>query len=384
MGQASARTIAGVAIAAFAVYLAIYYWPAIEGFLGLFASTLAPLVLGLVLAYPLNILMGFYERHLFGHSSHGVLVRIRPGISLVLAVLSLVVVVAAVVRLVLPQLIDCVRLLIAEIPIATGALADWLEERGALTPELVDGVTSSLDGVDWQGLAGSVAQTVMGGVVEVVANVVSGTATFFLALIFAVFVLLNKARLARQCTLVMERYLKPGVLERMRYVLAIADDCFHRFLVGQCTEAVVLGVLCALGMMLLGLPHPMMIGALTAFTALIPIVGALISGVIGAFLILMESPVQALVFLVFIVVLQQLEGDLIYPHVVGSSIQLPGIWVLAAVTVGGGVWGIAGMFVGVPLAACAYRLLRNDVYGLTPGRETRHPSLGSQDPQNPE
>ena len=100
--------------------------------------------------------------------------------------------------------------------------------------------------------------------------------------------------------------------------------------------------------------------------ALIPIVGALLSGVIGAFLILMESPVQALVFLVFIVVLQQLEGDFIYPHVVGSSIQLPGIWVLAAVTVGGGAFGIVGMFVGVPLAAIAYRLLKNDVHGLTP------------------
>ena len=155
----------------------------------------------------------------------------------------------------------------------------------------------------------------------------------------------------------------PGhALTRLRYVLAVADDCFHRFLVGQCTEAAILGVLCALGMLVLGLPHPWMIGALTAFMALIPIVGALLSGVIGAFLILMESPVQALVFIIFTIVLQQLEGDLIYPHVVGSSIQLPGIWVLAAVTVGGGAFGILGMFVGVPLAATAYRLLRNDVY----------------------
>ena len=152
----------------------------------------------------------------------------------------------------------------------------------------------------------------------------------------------------------------------MRYVLGIADDCFHRFLVGQCTEAVVLGVLCALGMFALQLPYALMIGALTAFMALIPIVGALLSGAVGAFLILMVSPVQALIFLIFIVVLQQLEGDLIYPHVVGSSIQLPGIWVLAAVTVGGGAFGIAGMFVGVPLAAVAYRLLRNDVYGVAP------------------
>ena len=129
---------------------------------------------------------------------------------------------------------------------------------------------------------------------------------------------------------------------KVRYVIGIFDDCFHRFIVGQCTEAVLLGVLCTIGMLVLGLPHATMIGALTAFTALIPIVGAFIGGGIGAFLILMESPIQALIFLVFIVVLQQLEGDLIYPHVVGSSIQLPGIWVLAAVTVGGSVLGVVG------------------------------------------
>ena len=122
-----------------------------------------------------------------------------------------------------------------------------------------------------------------------------------------------------------------------------------------------LGILCTLGMLVLGLPHATMIGALTAFTALIPIVGAFIGGGIGAFLILMESPIQALIFLVFIVVLQQLEGDLIYPHVVGSSIQLPGIWVLAAVTVGGSVLGVVGMLIGVPLAAGCYRLIKNDV-----------------------
>lgn len=368
MNQLSVRTIAMVAVAAFAVYLAIYYWPSISGFLALVAGTLAPLMLGLVLAYPLNILMSFYERHLFPSFAQGAIARFRPALSLVLAGLTFVAVIVAVVWLVVPQLVECVRLLVVELPVAASALADWLGQSGLITPELVDGAAASLEGIDWQSLAGSVASTIMGGVVGVVRGVVSGTATLFLAIIFAIFVLLNKTRLVRQLNMVMERYANERVLVLVRYVLGIADDCFHRFLVGQCTEAVVLGVLCALGMVLLRLPNPMMIGALTAFTALIPVVGAFISGAIGAFLILMESPVQALVFLIFIVVLQQLEGDLIYPHVVGSSIQLPGIWVLAAVTVGGGVGGIAGMFVGVPLAACAFRLLRNDVLGITPGR----------------
>ena len=366
MNQPTGRTIALIALAAFAVYLGIYYWPNIAGFIGLVASAVAPLVLGLVLAYPLNILMSFYERHFLPGSKNSLVTRVRPLASLAAAVVTLVGIVAAVVVLVFPQLVDCVRLLAGELPVALSALGSWLESAGVLTPAFIDRATASLEAFDWKAGVSSAASVIMSGVVDVVAGIASGTANFVLAFVFALFVLLSKRRLAAQGNLVLERYLPERALARVRYVLGIANDCFHRFLVGQCTEAAILGVLCAAGMLVLGLPHPMMIGALTAFMALIPIVGALLSGVIGAFLILMESPIQALVFLVFIVVLQQLEGDFIYPHVVGSSIQLPGIWVLAAVTVGGGAFGIVGMFVGVPLAAIAYRLLKNDVHGLTP------------------
>lgn len=366
MEHASAKTIATVALAAFAVYLGIYYWPTIERFIGLIASSLAPIALGFVLAYPLNILMSFFERHLLPGSAHPVVQRLRPLASLVIAVAALAGIVAAVVVLVVPQLLDCIRLLVSEVPVALSALGAWLEEAGILTPETLDAAADSLAAFDWKAGVGDAAQLVMHGVVGAVSGIASGVATFVLAFVFALFVLLGKHKLSGQFNLVLERYLPGRALGRVRYVAGIVDDCFHRFLVGQCTEAAILGVLCALGMVLLGLPHPMMIGALTAFMALIPIVGALLSGIIGAFLILMESPLQALVFLVFIIVLQQLEGDLIYPHVVGSSIQLPGIWVLAAVTVGGGAFGIAGIFVGVPLAAVVYRLIRNDVYARRP------------------
>ena len=376
MNQSRVRTIVAVAVAAFTVYLAIYYWPAIEGFIGLIASALVPLLLGLVLAYPLNILMRFYERHLLPRSESAFVAKARPIVGLVASIATLVVVIVAAIMLVVPQLIECVRLLVDELPVAMATLVSWLEASDVLTQETIDSLTASLESFDWQTGVSGAAQAIMAGVVDVVAGVASGTANFVLAFVFALFFLLSRDRLAVQVNLVMERYVPARALARIRYVLGIADDCFHRFLVGQCTEAVILGVLCALGMLVLGLPHPWMIGALTAFMALIPIVGALLSGVIGAFLILMESPVQALVFLVFIVVLQQLEGDLIYPHVVGSSIQLPGIWVLAAVTVGGGAFGIAGMFVGVPLAAIAYRLLRNDVYRLGPLFEDGGKELG--------
>ena len=177
-------------------------------------------------------------------------------------------IVAAVVVLVVPQLIECVKLLIDEVPVAAVALFDWLEESDLITPDLVNSVTASLEAFDWRTRASELAGVVMSGVVGAVSGVVSGTATFFLAVIFSIFVLLNKRRLAIQRDLIMERYLSAQTLSRVRYVLGIADDCFHRFLVGQCTEAVVLGVLCALGMFALQLPYALMIGALTAFMAL--------------------------------------------------------------------------------------------------------------------
>ena len=253
MNQPSIRTVVALAIAAFSVYLAIYYWPNIAGFIGLILQAVAPLVYGAVLAYPLNILMSFYERHMLPKSSSRVVARVRPGLSLVAALLTLVAVVAIVLRLVVPQLIDCVRLLIDELPVALQALFSWLEESNLITPAVVESVTESLGALDWQSHASSLATTVMSGVVGAVSGVVSGTATFVLAFIFALFILLNKKALARQRDLLMERYLPASTLARVRYVLGIADDCFHRFLVGQCTEAVVLGALCALGMFLLGL-----------------------------------------------------------------------------------------------------------------------------------
>ena len=167
----------------------------------------------------------------------------------------------------------------------------------------------------------------------------------------------------------MRCYLSEKIWGRVEYFLDVLNDCFHRYIVGQCTEAVILGALCAVGMGLLRLPYAMMIGALVAFTALIPVAGAYIGAGVGAFMILTVDPFKALVFIVFLVILQQLEGNLIYPKVVGSSMGLPGIWVLAAVTVGGGIAGVLGMLIGVPLAATFYRILRDDVKKRMPEPE---------------
>lgn len=369
------RTLVKIALAAFALFLAIYYWPAMARFLGLLLSACLPLLLGLCFAYLINILMSFYERHFFPASQRRAILKMRPGLCLTLAILTLLGIFAFIVGMVAPQLAACFRLLIAEIPAGAEQLLNWLASRDILTPERIAEVEASLSNLNWQTWLENVAPTVMTGFLGAIGSVVSGTTTVFIALIFAIFTLLGKRRLFAQCARLLERYLSERRRGQVRYVSGILNDCFHRFIVGQCTEAVLLGALCALGMLLFGMPHALMIGALTAFTALVPIVGAFIGGAIGAFLLLMESPAQALLFLVFIVVLQQLEGNLIYPHVVGSSLQLPSMWVLAAVTVGGGVLGILGTFLGVPLAASGYRLLKNDVNKRSPWHSP--PSAGA-------
>jgi predicted PurR-regulated permease PerM len=228
---------------------------------------------------------------------------------------------------------------------------------------------TALESIDWRSRIGQIVELVstsLGSVVDVlyaaISSVFSVLVTSLVGLIFAVYVLVSKENLRRQWLKLTGRYLPEIWHKRLNYVLATVNDCFHRYIVGQCLEAVILGVLCAVGMWILRLPYAAMVGALIAFTALIPVAGAYIGAGVGAFMILTVSPMKALLFLVFIVVLQQLEGNIIYPRVVGSSIGLPGIWVLAAVTIGGGIMGIAGMLLGVPVTAALYRILQEDLH----------------------
>lgn len=206
---------------------------------------------------------------------------------------------------------------------------------------------------------------VMSSVVSVVSSVFSGIVTVLVALIFSIYLLLDKEKIISQVKRLISTYIPNGD-KKIFYVLHTLNDSFHRFIVGQCTEAVVLGVLCMIGMAVFRFPYAMMIGVLIGFTALIPVAGAYIGAGVGAFMILTESPIQAVLFLIFIVVLQQVEGNLIYPKVVGNSIGLPGIWVLAAITIGGGLMGVMGMLLAVPIVATIYRLLQADVRKRNP------------------
>ena len=351
----------------FVLYLGIHYWSSAAALAKLMLSAGFPLILGGAIAYVVNILMSSYEKRYQFTGKLAFLMKARRPVCLLGAYVTLVAVVVMVVWLVLPQLVDAVQLIIAELPGFISEVLDWVEQWGLLSPE----VLSRLEAIDWQNTLNQVFAFVTSGigsvmdvVVSTVSSVFSGLVTTLVAVIFSVYLLSSKEKMGKQFHWLADHYLKPEWYQKLRYFIWVVDDCFHRYIVGQCIEAVILGSLCALGMVIFKMPYATMVGALTAFTALIPVAGAYIGASVGAFMILTVDPFKALMFLVFIVVLQQLEGNLIYPKVVGSSMGLPGIWVLAAVTVGGGIMGIMGMFLGVPLAGAAYRVSRDDVNGL--------------------
>ena len=353
-----------VGVSIFVLYLAVHYWQTAADLVSDLVGASLPLIIGGVVAYLVNILMSNYERRWKDNPKKPEMKKLRRPVCMLLAFLTLIAIVALVFGLIIPQLVDCVGLIIAELPGVMADAIDLAEEWKLFSPE----VLSSLEAIDWNAQIAKLAGIVTSGIGDVVSLVVSAVSSVFsflvtalLSLIFSIYLLSGKEALAAQVDRLAKRYVGNRLYGKLVYFLHTLDDCFHRYIVGQCTEAVILGALCAVGMGILRLPYGLMVGALVAFTALIPVAGAYIGAGVGAFMILTVDPMKALIFLIFIAVLQQLEGNLIYPKVVGSSMGLPGIWVLAAVTVGGGLAGIVGMLLGVPLAAALYRIIRDDV-----------------------
>lgn len=352
----------GITGALILVFVVIRYWANLEGFLALALGAALPLIIGCVMAYVINILMCFYEKWYVRIFKVEVARKIRRVVCLILAFLSLGGIVFLITNLVLPELVNCIASFIRLIPGALNMLVDFVGEEQILTyfPQLKEGFDISAQ-------TEQLIRTVIGGVggavdsiVSAVTSVVSVVVNVVIGLIFSLYVLIEKEKLGAQCRTLVSTYLSK-ISDKIFYVTKVFDESFHSFIVGQCIEAVVLGGLCVAGMLILQFPYAVMIGVFIGFTALIPIAGAYIGAVVGAIMILTVSPLQALQFLVFVVILQQVEGNLIYPKVVGQSIGLPGIWVLTAITIGGGVLGVGGMLLAVPIFAAVYRLIREDV-----------------------
>ncbi len=359
------KTCFRIAVSIFLLYLAVTYWTTAAGLLSTAFAAALPLLLGCGIAYVINIPMTFYEKHYFTKSTHPMAAATRRPVCMIAAFLTILAAAALIIGLVVPQLGECIRLILAEFPGLMEKAVTYAKDQ-KLMPEKV---LQPLLEIDWKSqLSGIIEKlgsglgNVVGGVISVVASVFSGIVTALISIIFSMYLLISKDTLCEETNRLLRRIANGKWNEKIHYVTSILNDSFRRYIVGQCTEAVILGVLCTVGMLIFRFPYALMIGALVAFTALIPVAGAYIGAGVGAFMILTESPMQALLFLVFILILQQVEGNLIYPKVVGTSIGLPGLWVLAAVTIGGGISGVLGMLLGVPIAAALYRILREDLH----------------------
>lgn len=355
------------------LFLITQYWNTFMGIVKVAFGAASPLLLGCIIAYIVNILMEFFESHLSRLSERFSLRKWQRPFCMILAFISIIFIIFLVIRMIVPELINCVQILVEEVPDALTAGVKWLEENEYVN-QFFQGENSliQLDQINWRDSITKIIDalyTGLGGAMGVAANIVSSVfstlVTALVALIFSIYLLIGKERIGNQFKVLANYYLPSKIVAKISYFIGVLDNVFHNFIVGQCTEAVILGVLCMIGMLILQLPYAAMIGCLIGFTALIPVAGAYIGAVVGAFMIFTVSPIQSVVFLVYLTILQQLEGNLIYPRVVGSSIGLPGVWVLAAVTVGGGVMGIGGMLLGVPLAATLYKLIDNDIHKNT-------------------
>lgn len=354
---------AGITIVA--IYLACTYWHTLAHAVGVALGAASPLLLGAAIAYVANILMSFYERNFFPKSRKSAVKKLRRPVCMALAFVTVGAMVVWLISTVLPELVKGVEMIVAALPSALSKAYAWLDEElqvGELLQEL--NLTFPGADFDWKKTisdAMNIVMTGVSGVVGVAASAVTGVVStvvqVFLALVFAIYIMAGKEKLAAQCQRVSRTFIGERFTARALYILRVLDDSFHAFIVGQCTEALILGAMCFLGMMIFGFHNALTISMMVGFTALIPIAGAYIAGVAGAFMLFVESPLSALLFVIYLVILQQIEGNLVFPRVVGSSIGLPGVWVLAAVTIGGGVLGIPGMLIGVPLASALYRLL---------------------------
>ena len=349
-----------------AFYAALQHLNVVARALGWLVGILAPFLLGAAIAFILNVPMRAIERHLFPNARRGAGAR-RP-LALVLTLVAVIGVLVLASCVIGPGVKDAVKSIASQVPAAFDRLYNWLLGLEQYLPQIETWVQDL--SIDWKSLsqkAIQLAQSWGGSLLStgggLIGGVVSGVSTFVIGLIFSFYILLQKEKLSRQGRQVLYGLLPVKRADRVLEVLRLANRTFSSFLSGQCTEAVILGTLFVIAMSIFHLPYAVLVGVLIALTALIPIVGAFIGCGVGALLIAVTDPWKAVVFVILFLVLQQIEGNLIYPHVVGSSVGLPSIWVLAAVTLGGKLMGVAGMLFFIPLCSVLYAMFRDFVKG---------------------
>ena len=355
----------------FTVLLVVALWKfeVVIDVLKTIGGILFPFVLGGAIAFVINVPMSFLEKKIFGKAKEENKAgkKLARPVSLLLTIILAVGVVVLVMFGVIPQLTRTIASLMISIANFIPQMQDWIREFSHNNQDimkLVNQVQFNPDqAIKWGiSILGSGAGNMMNTTMSAVGSIVSGFATFFIAFSFACYILFQKEKLYVQIRKVFFAFIPKQKAEAFLKICSLTYRTFANFLTGQCVEAVILGSMFVVTLSILKMPYALLIGTLIAFTALIPIFGAFIGCAVGCFLIFMVSPKQAILFIIVFLILQQIEGNLIYPHVVGGSVGLPSIWVLAAVTIGGNLMGIVGMLIFIPLVSVLYTIFREFVY----------------------
>lgn len=369
--------IRGIILFAGVVVLALIKFDVLWQTAGFVWEILTPFLVGGMMAFVANLPMTFFETKVLvkvgrkkGNTApEGYVSSLRRGFSILLSYLVVLLIVTLVLAAVIPQLVATVSVIVEKAPAFFQNVMNELQILLKNNPELLSYVNSfDPESLDLNALANSAVDFLGNGMgnmlsstFSVASSIVSGTVNGLIALVFSIYILAQKEKLGMQFRRVLKAYTSGRVHDRVLHICSLLYRNFSNFIVGQCTEAVILGLMFIISMKLFRFDYAVMIGVLIAFTALIPIVGAFVGCFIGAFVLLVDDPVKAIWFVVLFLVLQQIEGNLIYPHVVGGSVGLPSIWVLAAVTIGGSLMGVIGMLVFIPLLSTVYMLLRENV-----------------------
>lgn len=370
LNQENIRKIKEIILFTAVIIVCLWKYETVLDILFFLLNILTPFILGGAIAFVLNVPMNFVQRHLFKEErirNRKVSQKLARPVSMVLVLIAVFGIVAIVMFILIPQLGETFVNLGRSIQAFIPQLQEWAARLFNDNKEIMDTV-NNLE-FDWNKIMDtginffkSGAGSVVDSTITAAKSIVSGLTTFFIAFVFAIYILLQKEKLGVQAKKVLFAFVRRGRAEATVEVLSLTYNTFSSFLTGQCVEAVILGSMFAVSMTILKLPYALLVGMLIAFTALIPIFGAFIGCGVGAFLIFMVDPMKALIFVVLFLVLQQIEGNLIYPHVVGNSVGLPSIWVLAAVSIGGSLMGVVGMLIFIPIVSVVYALFREIVY----------------------
>lgn len=382
------------------LYMGLQHFDVIRRVFGYLFAICMPVIIGVCIAFVLNIFLNLFHNKVFGKLENAKktwIQKMRTPLSVFSTALLFCAILAVIIYLMIPQVSEAINVLIEKMPNSIEQLLDMIDEKliAMNAPAFISEKLHELD-MDWDSLVKFVSNlldgkvtTVLGTAVNATRSVLSGITNFLLGFIIAIYMLFNKQRVMYLMHKVVELIVPDQYEPQVFRVLRLTRTAFSNFLTGQMIEALVIGTLCTVGLLIFRFPYAVTIGLLTGFTTLLPIIGAWIGGAVGLLLIWVDSPEKAIWFLIFILALQQIDGQFIYPKIVGDSIGLPGLLVLIAVIIGGGFAGIMGIILAVPIFAIGYALLKDAIDNMPPKKtkpvvETPAPEPEESDEENEE